>query len=222
MAFDLSQMNDLDINEIGSWPLPARIVLIALLSAGILLLGYWVDIQDQIQRLEQADKEEQQLRSTFSARQGRMIDLDQYEQRLDEIQKSYGDRLQQLPGKVDVANLLQDITRLGRNNGLTFLSFEPRPGKDNGLYSSMSIRLRVRGAYHDFGLFASALGSLPRIVTLHDITIVPADGGELEISATAKTYWYDGQGLGGAGKPAGGDKSKSNIMGPDLRGWRRG
>jgi type IV pilus assembly protein PilO len=49
------------------------------------------------------------------------------------------------------------------------------------------------------GIFASGIAALPRIVTLHDIEIVPAgrdgrvDGGtpgDLTLNVTAKTYRY--------------------------------
>jgi len=47
------------------------------------------------------------------------------------------------------------------------------------------------GDYHEFGEFVSNLAALPRIVTLHDVTLSQSgkDGG-MTMSATAKTYRY--------------------------------
>ena len=63
------------------------------------------------------------------------------------------------------------------------------------------------------GNFASGIAALPRIVTLHEVEILPAGRdagggvpGELTMNVTAKTYRYledDEQGDGGAKQPAG-------------------
>ena len=61
-------------------------------------------------------------------------------------------------------------------------------------YAELPIKLRYTGSYHEFGNFVSGIAALPRIVTLHDITIrrASSDGSpdELTLDATAKTYRY--------------------------------
>jgi type IV pilus assembly protein PilO len=48
----------------------------------------------------------------------------------------------------------------------------------------------VTGGYHDIGAFVSDIAQLPRIVTLNDINIAPANDGKLVMDAVAKTYRY--------------------------------
>ena len=43
---NLSELNDLDINNIANWPLPARVFIVGLVFVGVLGLGYWLDIKD--------------------------------------------------------------------------------------------------------------------------------------------------------------------------------
>jgi type IV pilus assembly protein PilO len=40
------------------------------------------------------------------------------------------------------------------------------------------------------GDFASGVAALPRIVTLHNISLTPTNDGQLVMDATAKTYRY--------------------------------
>ncbi|HHQ14402.1 MAG TPA: pilus assembly protein PilO, partial [Chromatiales bacterium] len=62
-------------------------------------------------------------------------------------------------------------------------------------YAEKPIKIRLKGRYHEFGKFVSDIAALPRIVTLHDIEIVPEqDAGagpeSLILNVRAKTYRY--------------------------------
>jgi type IV pilus assembly protein PilO len=52
--------------------------------------------------------------------------------------------------------------------------------------------MELTGTYHQFGDFVSGVAALPRIVTLHNISIEPAKdkSGKLTMSVQAKTYRY--------------------------------
>ena len=60
-------------------------------------------------------------------------------------------------------------------------------------YAELPIKLRYKGSYHELGNFVSGIAALPRIVTLHDISIRPVNSSnpdELMLDVTAKTYRY--------------------------------
>ena len=53
--------------------------------------------------------------------------------------------------------------------------------------------IRLSGGYHEIANFVSGIAALPRIVTLHDITITREnqnDSNTLSMEVTAKTYRY--------------------------------
>ena len=50
--------------------------------------------------------------------------------------------------------------------------------------------MSTRQRYNDVGAFAADIANLSRIVTLNNMTIVPARDGALAMDATAKTYRY--------------------------------
>ena len=82
--------------------------------------------------------------------------------------------------------------------GLEFELFKPQAEVPREFYAELPISIKVHGKYHEFGEFISGLAALPRIVTIHDITITPMQNKQLEsgaaqdllLQATAKTYRY--------------------------------
>jgi type IV pilus assembly protein PilO len=67
-----------------------------------------------------------------------------------------------------------------------------QPEQRRDFYSELPINIRVSGAYHELATFVSSVASLPRIVTLHDLTIQPigGDGERLDMQVVARTYRY--------------------------------
>ncbi len=189
---NLEQFNDLDFNDVGSWPLVVKVIAIVILCAVVLFAGYWFDTQHQLESLAQAEKKESELKEVFKAKQMKAINLDAYKQQMADMERSFGAMLRQLPSKTEVAELLVDISQAGLANGLEFELFKPRAEKPAGFYSELPIDVKVTGNYHDFGKFVSDVAALPRIVTLHNLKITSKskNGSSLSMSAQAKTYRY--------------------------------
>lgn len=187
-------INDLDFSNIANWPLPARVFAIVLVALAVLGLGYWFDIKDQQLRLDQVEQKEGELKSTFEAKARKAANLEAYEQQLEEMRQSFGAMLRQLPNKTEVADLLVDVSQTGLASGLEFDLFKPQAEMPRDFYAELPISIKVRGTYHEFGAFVSGVAALPRIVTLHDIAILPpakdATNGDLTMELTAKTYRY--------------------------------
>ncbi len=191
----LSDLNNLDINNIGGWPLPIKLVVVLLLVAAIGGAGYYFDTQHMIAELKKTEAQETQLRQTFEAKWKKVANLDAFRAQLEEMNKSFGAMLRQLPDKTEVADLLVDISQTGLANGLEFQLFKPGGEGRRGFYAELPIQLQVTGTYHQFGAFVSGIAALPRIVTIHDVEIKPTSGGAsgekmLSMSAVAKTYRY--------------------------------
>ncbi|MCO6413108.1 MAG: type 4a pilus biogenesis protein PilO [Thiogranum sp.] len=194
---DLSQLNELDLSNIANWPLPARVVVIAIIFAAVLGLGYWLDIKDQGLRLEKAETQEGELRQTFEAKARKAANLQAYEQQLAEMKETFGAMLRQLPNRTEVAELLVDISQTGLASGLEFELFKPQTELPKEFYAELPISIRVKGDYHEFGNFISGVAALPRIVTIHDVNITRDKESGLTMDILAKTYRYMDEGEGG-------------------------
>lgn len=185
-------LNSLDFSNFGAWPTAVKIALIILACAGVATGGFFLDTQNQIESLERAEKKEVTLKQKFENKQAKAINLEAYKQQLKEIEESFGAMLRQLPSKTEVEGLLVDISQTGLASGIEFQLFKPEGERFIEFYAELPITMKMTGTYHEFGSFVSGVAALPRIVTLHNITISSAKGksGHLTMGVTAKTYRY--------------------------------
>lgn len=198
----LDDLNNLDINQIGTWPLPAKVLVILVLSAALLAGGYFLVLEEMLDNLEKAERQETDLRNDFEKMQAKAVNLDKYVQQLEDLKESMGTMLQQLPNKTEVPALLVDVSQTGLGAGLEFKLFQPQAEVMKDFYAEYPINLEVVGSYHQFGEFISGLASLPRIVTIHNLNMLPMTGGkQLTLKALAKTYRYLDENEVAAAKP---------------------
>lgn len=202
MASFVEELNNLDFEDVGSWPLVIKIISIVLLSAAVIGMGYYFQTQHTLVSLKQVEAKEKELKEVFKSKQAKAANLEKYKEQLAQMEQSFGEMLRQLPNKAEVAELLVDVSQTGLANGLEFELFQPSQESTREFYAEMPVRIRVTGEYHDFATFVSDVAALPRIVTIHDIAIEPrqrtakskdkkeATGGSLVMDATAKTYRY--------------------------------
>ncbi len=195
---NLSELRNLDPNNIGSWPLPIKALLILLLCAAVLGAGFYFDTRDQIDNLNQVKAKEEQLKGVFEAKQKKAANLEPLRQQLAEMKQSFGAMLRLLPNKTEIEGLLVDISQSGLAAGLEFELFKPQAEQPAEFYAVQPIDITVTGSYHELGEFISAVAALPRIVTQHDIQMTPLpkakEGQEsktlLRAKMVAKTYRY--------------------------------
>lgn len=189
-------LNEIDVNDIkkiGTAPLVVKIILVVFICILVAVAGYFLDITKQLEKLKSATSEETSLRRTFETKQSKAANLDAYKQQLDEMRRSFGALLRQLPNRTEIETLLTDISQTGISAGLDIDFFKPEGLTPKDFYAEYPIKLRVTGRYHQFAEFVSGVAALPRIVTLQNIQIVPADkdgGVELVMEVTAVTYQY--------------------------------
>lgn len=193
---NVSNLN-LDLDNLGSWPTPVKAVVVLLVCAIAAGVIYYADTQNQIADLNAAQAKEQELKTAFETKQKKAANLEEYRLQLDEIEKSFGDLLRQLPDKTQVPDLLVDVSQTGLASGLEFELFKPGSETPREFYAELPIDIRVLGSYSEFGTFISGLASLPRIVTIHNVKILPrrdiAPGNKnkpLVMEALVKTYRY--------------------------------
>ncbi len=183
-------LNNLDLSSIGAWPMPVKAALIAVICIAVLLLGYFLDTQKQLDELERMRNEEINLKQDFEAKQARAVQLDAYKKQMEEMKQSFGAMLRQLPSKTEVEDLLVDISQTGLASGIEFLLFQPQAERQIDFYAELPITIQMTGSYHQFGRFVSGIAALPRIVTLHNISISGGQDGVLQMNVLAKTYRY--------------------------------
>ena len=189
----LDELKQIDWKDPGRWPLPVRAGVIAIFfviaSAFLVWFMVWNRSKDELARLE---REEVTLREEFRSKHAKAVNLDLYKQQLADIEASFGAMLRQLPGRTEMPGLLNDISQAG-SGVVTQDLFQPQSEVLRDFYAEQPIKIRVRGSYHQLAEFVSTIAALPRIVTLHDVSIsAPRNAGfdQLQMDVTARTYRY--------------------------------
>lgn len=185
-------LNDLDLENVGSWPAAARAIVAVMLFVLIVVLGYYYHIANLSDRLDASERKELELRREFERKAFEAQNLDAYKIQLKEMRDSFGALVSQLPSDTEVPGLLEDISSKGELNGLTIESIDLLDEVREEFYVELPIAIEATGSYHDLGAFISGMAGLPRIVTLHDfdIEMTDDDSSNLSMEITAKTYRY--------------------------------
>lgn len=195
----LNELRELDFSElnadnIGSWPLPVKVMAWVLLFVAVVVGGYFYNISDMRDQLAQVEKKEVSLKKEFEDKAFKAANLEALRKQMVEMEQSFGALVSQLPTDTEVPGLLEDITNKGVESGLEIKSIKLQPEVSKEFYIELPINIEVSGNYHDFGTFVGGIAALPRIVTLHDFKISadPKTQGVLLMTIAAKTYRYKG------------------------------
>jgi type IV pilus assembly protein PilO len=180
---------DWDIKAIGTWTLPVKTAILLFVCSVVIGVGIYFDTLDQLTRLKSAEQNELALKREFEDKQKKAVNLPDFQDQLTQIETSLDEMIRQMPTEDELANLLVDISQTGLASGLQFKLFKPETPILKDFYSELPIKIQVTGKYEELGLFVSGLAALPRIVTLHDVNIVPeGKDGSLLMTAVVKTY----------------------------------
>jgi type IV pilus assembly protein PilO len=190
----LDELRALDFNDVGRWPTAFIALFVGLIFAIVAATGIWYfPYKQKVPLLEKAEQQEVELRQSFELKQRKAANFTAYQEQLAEIEQSFGAMLRQLPGKTEVPSLLVDISQTGLAAGLDEELFRPGGEVLKDFYAELPIQIRLTGTYHELARFVSDIAALPRIVTLHNVTLKLAKDGErgdLVMDVTAKTYRY--------------------------------
>ncbi len=170
-----AQLRELDISDVGVWPRPAKVVVLAAAFCGTLLAGHLFYLSGKQVAVSARIASETELKSEYERKALPAAGLEALRARLEGMAAEFDALLRQLPRDTEVPGLIEDISRAALTNGLTIESIDLEAERATGFYMELPIRIAVRGSYHDIGAFVSDVAALSRIVTLHDLEIAPEE-----------------------------------------------
>ena len=179
------QFEGLNGRHPGLWPIAPKALLLTGVVAAIVVGGwfaYWSGLNEE---LESTEAQEQVLKDEYTQKVAKAVNLDDLRRQKVLAEQYVGVLEKQLPSRAEMDALLSDINQAGVGRGAQLQLFRPGSVELKKHYA-----VKVVGGFHDLASFSSDLANLPRIVTLNNITIEHRNGGNLEMSATAKTFRY--------------------------------
>ncbi len=176
---------------------PTRKVLLVLVIVLLIFGLYWqLAYKGKARTIDR-------LRSDLSNKQAKLNEneaiarnLPRFKEEVEKLNQQLGKVVQELPNSREIPNLLETISNLGAINGLEVIYIKPQNDVDKGFYAEVPISIKVRGGYHEMGLFLDAVSRLPRIINMTNVTLGNAKEDErsgaiiLSIDALATTYRY--------------------------------
>ncbi|PSL14087.1 type IV pilus assembly protein PilO [Marinobacterium halophilum] len=190
-AFQGFDINNVDANQAGNWPIGVKIVVYLLVFALVLGGGVHFLIKDKHIAVEREVVKEREFKQEYQTKAFQVASLDALRKQMADVEGRFAELLTQLPTDKEVPGLLEDITEIGKNAGLEFNLIALEPERKEQFYVELPIRILVRGNYHQMSEFVSGVAAIKRIVTLHNFSLEPDDDNALLMEITAKTYRYD-------------------------------
>jgi type IV pilus assembly protein PilO len=185
-----SQFRNLDSKDPSSWPQLPRYALFSVIAVAVVVLLWFLWLSDSKDELIVVQDQELKLRDEYTVKLAKAVNLDALKKQREQVQQYVTQLEKQLPSKAEMDALLSDINQAGIGRSLQFDLFRPGQVVVREYYAELPIDVRVTGRYHDIGSFASDISNLSRIVTLSNMSIMPAKDGALTMDAVAKTFRY--------------------------------
>jgi type IV pilus assembly protein PilO len=164
----------------------------------LLVFGYWYFLHQGY--VEEVDAMQTRLESLEASNsQARMLapQSRQLEERLTELERHI-DRLEDLvPRNEEVSGLLDRINERAEQIGVELAQFTPGSTDRGNFYNQRTFEMVVHGGYHEIARFLAEIGSLSRIITPINLSVIPFTiGGQrggagerrLEASFLIQTY----------------------------------
>ncbi|MEO8118373.1 MAG: type 4a pilus biogenesis protein PilO [Rhodoferax sp.] len=184
------QFRNLNPKDPSNWPALPRYALFATVTVLLVVMLWFLWLNTSEDELVAEQATEVKLREEYKVKLGKAVNLEALKKQREQVQQYVTQLEKQLPSKAEMDALLSDINQAGLGRSLQFDLFRPGQVVVKDYYAELPIAVRVTGRYHDIGAFASDIANLSRIVTLNNLTIVPAKDGALAMDATAKTFRY--------------------------------
>ena len=189
-----AQFTGLNPNDPASWPALPRFLLCVAVTVCVVVALWFVWLKASDEELTAEQDKEVQLKTDYSKKLAQAVNLEALKKQREQVQQYVIQLEKQLPSKAEMDALLSDINQAGLGRSLQFELFRPGQVSVKEYYAELPIAVRVTGKYHDVGAFAADIANLSRIVTLNNLSLMPAKDGNLVMDATAKTFRYlDGE-----------------------------
>jgi len=159
----------------------------------VLVLGQYL-LLPAYEKLDAKDQEYTKLEQDLNEKKRVAQDPKVFEAKLESVKRDLEIKKAQLPDKKEIPQLLTTISSLGKESGLSFLLFRPKPEVPKEFYAEIPVEIKVEGGYHEVASFFSRVGNLDRIVNITNVIMEkPKDqGGKmiLTTSCLATTFMF--------------------------------
>lgn len=175
---------------------PKQKLLVAVLVSVVVAVGYYyLYYSEASKRIASLQARLAEMSSKIKEQEVIARNLPSFRQEVTKLEEQLKVLLDQLPNSAEIPSLLTNISDLGRESGLEFIKFTPRPEVKKDFYAEIPVSISVLGNYRSYVLFADKVSHLPRIVNLSDIAFSqPKRAGDgrmlVQVTCAATTFRF--------------------------------
>jgi type IV pilus assembly protein PilO len=165
------------LEQLDRIPTSQKILLLLLLSAGVVVAFYllvYSSLEDEIAQTQQRISQTQDQRAEMKAQSNDISRLKSEIKGLCERQSTF---LEKLPPRAEVGTLLQSIHQQAQLVGLQIERFENDDEIPSANYTTIPVKMNIRGTYDQIADFYYFIGRQQRIVNVKNISLMADKGG---------------------------------------------
>jgi type IV pilus assembly protein PilO len=159
----------------------------------VLVLGQYL-LLPAYEKRDAKDQEYTKLEQDLNEKKRVAQDPKVFEAKLESVKRDLEIKKAQLPDQKEIPQLLTTISSLGKESGLNFLLFRPKPEAPKEFYAEIPVEIEVEGSYHEVASFFSKVGNLNRIVNITNVSMAKsheeAEKMILKTSCLATTFMF--------------------------------
>ena len=157
-----------------------------------IVLFYFLYFQPNSLKIERLYQQEVNAEKAVAAAKAKANNLAQFKKEVEASQLDFEIKAALLPREKEIPKLLKDISALGSNAGLDFISFKPLADRPKDFYSEIPVSIKVNGPYHNVGFFFDQISKLERIVSVTNVKMgsPKREGGEMLLSSDCQLVTY--------------------------------
>ena len=169
-----------------------KIALLALFILAPIALFFFLFYQPNSDKIAGLAKNRDQLHQEIQDLKQKERDKPRLLAEVAKVEEEFEEAAKMLPKDQEIPKLLKDISALGRNAGLDFLTFVPRPVTPRDFYDEIPVDIDIRGPYHSLGFFFDQVSKLDRIVSVTNTNMTSPQKvqGEMLLSSNCQLMTY--------------------------------
>lgn len=170
----------------------AKVAIAVLLFLLPVVLFYFFWFQPQQEKTNNLVQQRTTLTQDLQKAKAKAANRDKLQAELEAAEARFEETALLLPKEKEIPALLTNISALGRGAGLDFLTFKPQADIPKDFYSEIPVDIKVRGPYHNMGIFLDQVSKLDRIVTVSNITMggPKKEAGEMLLNSGCRLVTY--------------------------------
>ncbi len=164
---------------------PQRIGIYAGVLAVVIGLSVWLLFLPKHGKIKTLGNQLSQVKIELAKAKKNAEQLNDWRNQMKQKETQYKTVMRALPEKEEIPSLIAGISQAGRDAGLEFLLFQPKPENAKDFYAEIPVDINVSGTYHQVAVFFDKVSNLRRIVNIRNMKM--ASKGQKDTVGTLNT-----------------------------------